>query len=177
MWPIIISIAGAVGLLALLAIQFLSGGEHILYKMKKNKLIRLWNAFLITAAFFSFLSTAFIFYNGGGSSFAYNEREDIVRRADSLSNLLDSVRMSQAGEKSDFYKREKELSTALKSKITGAYTLAAPVVRTDTVIIVIRDTASEKKIKEKLDRIQVKNFELLRIVDSLRAVNAGSDKD
>lgn len=178
MWPMIVSIAGAAGALALLIIQLLSSRKQRLAGILKFRSVRIWNIIPSFVTFLGFLVIAFsLYYSGGTSSSLFGKKEELALKVDSLSALLGKARTQQDSEKTSHFRREEDLTSALKSKITNAYTLATPEVRIDTIVVVVRDTTNEKRLKGRLEHMQLKNFELLKTIDSLRSQNAVNDKD
>jgi hypothetical protein len=175
---VIIAIAGAVGSLVLLITQLLTSRKQRLVGILRYRPAKIWKIIPSLIAFLCFFSIAVYFYfSGGTSSASFAEKRELALKVDSLSELLNKARMQQDSEKAGHFRREGELTSALKSKITNAYMLATPVVRTDTVVIVVRDTTNERRLKGRLEYMQLKNFELLKTLDSLRSQGAANEKD
>jgi hypothetical protein len=178
MWPMIISVAGAIGALALFVIQLISNRKQKFLGIKKNRSIRIWNAAPSLIAFLCFLFVSISFYyNNGTSASIFSGKHELAKQVDSLSALVNAAQSRQSSEEAKYLKREGDLTSALKSKITNAYTLSTPVNRIDTIVVVVRDTANEKRLKGRLERMQLKNFELLKTIDSLHTVNAANEKE
>jgi hypothetical protein len=178
MFALIVSIAGAAGALVLLVIQLLSSRKQRLPRILKSQSAIIWKMVPAFITFLCFLTIIFSLYQGGGaSSLLFGEKHELALRADSLSNLLSKERIQQNSEKNIRLRREEELTSALKSKITTAYTLAAPAIRIDTIVVVVRDTANERRLKGRLENMHLKNFELLKTIDSLKAQNTASERE
>jgi hypothetical protein len=178
MLAFVVSITGAIGSLVLLVIQFLSSRKQRFPGLLGFRSVKIWKTIPAFLAFLCFIAVAFSIYHSQGEySPASDRKRELALEADSLSDLLSEMRKQQAFDKGSHLRREEELTSALKSRITNAYTLTTPVIHRDTIVIVVRDTANERKLKGRLENMQLKNFELLKTIDSLRLQNAANDKE
>ncbi len=172
MLALIISFTGAICAMALFVFRLNLLRKQGFAGILKHRPEKFWGVIPDLAAFLGFAIIALsIYLEGTAQRGLMNKSDDMTLNADSLSALLEKVNAQHNYEKAGYVRREQELTNALKSKITNAYTLATPVIRTDTIVVIVRDTINEKKLKGRLEQIQLKNFELLKIVDSLRIQN------
>ena len=115
---------------------------------------------------FLLVLSIYFFARIDSEQFTNREKMELQKQIDSLISELTEIKNQQMLGMSVFQSRETERKKSAKFESDSIERVFQ--YRVDTVLIVVRDTTVDKKLKEKLARAQMEKFELSKTIDSLK---------